>query len=293
MIDFEWYRSFVAVYQMGTVSGAANRRNMTQPTISQHLQVLEQNLNTQLFERTPRRMVPTVSGRRLYQEVLGAVERLEQAASPQLATRNTRIGMKVDFFDEFVIGALAKSNGGEMPYPLQFVFGNGPQLLTYLENGDVDIAVVGERLNKEQVHYALVGTLSIAIIAPPGTKVPDYLLTEDEIAEWLAAQQWLTCEAKLGYLRQFWQMMFDYPYDFENVLSLGDCHASNEAVAHGMGLSIAPMAAVRSDIEAGRLVVPYQHPCPPEYTLYLACLHEQRNNPAFDWFLDLLREATS
>ncbi len=37
MVGFEWYRSFVAVYQTGTVSAAAQQRQMTQPAISQHV----------------------------------------------------------------------------------------------------------------------------------------------------------------------------------------------------------------------------------------------------------------
>ncbi|HEX2619495.1 MAG TPA: LysR family transcriptional regulator, partial [Phototrophicaceae bacterium] len=80
MIDFEWYRSFIAVYQAGTVSAAAEQRQMTQPAISQHLAALEKTLNTSLFQRTPRQMIPTSEGQALYTRIVGAVEQLEQAS---------------------------------------------------------------------------------------------------------------------------------------------------------------------------------------------------------------------
>ena len=62
MADFEWYRSFVAIYRMGTVSAAAESRHMTQPALSQHLASLEAQVGEPLFVRQPCKMVPTQRG---------------------------------------------------------------------------------------------------------------------------------------------------------------------------------------------------------------------------------------
>ena len=50
MADLEWYRSFVAVYRAGTVSGAARTRFLTQPAVSQQLAALESALGQAQFQ---------------------------------------------------------------------------------------------------------------------------------------------------------------------------------------------------------------------------------------------------
>src|SRR5690606_40980576 len=65
-LDFEWYRSFVAIYRAGSVSAAAASRHLTQPALSQHLAALEAEVGEPLFHRRPRKMVPTERGIALY-----------------------------------------------------------------------------------------------------------------------------------------------------------------------------------------------------------------------------------
>ena len=72
MINFQWYRSLIEVYRAGTVSGAAQVFHLTQPAVSQHVAARESALGNLLFQRTPRRMVPTEAGQRLYTEIAGA-----------------------------------------------------------------------------------------------------------------------------------------------------------------------------------------------------------------------------
>jgi DNA-binding transcriptional LysR family regulator len=44
MVNLEWYRSFVQVYRVGTVSKAAEMLHLTQPAVSQHIAAFEQFL---------------------------------------------------------------------------------------------------------------------------------------------------------------------------------------------------------------------------------------------------------
>src|SRR5688572_23619494 len=85
MVSLEWYRSFLAVYRMGTVSAAAKSIFLTQPAVSQHLQALEHALGTGLFLRTARRMVPTERAKELYADIVQAMERLESAGRKRKA----------------------------------------------------------------------------------------------------------------------------------------------------------------------------------------------------------------
>ncbi|MGK4301762.1 helix-turn-helix domain-containing protein, partial [Klebsiella pneumoniae] len=59
LVDFEWYRSFCAIYKHLSLSEAAKSRIMTQPAMSQHLAALEAEVGEALFIRTSRKIVPT------------------------------------------------------------------------------------------------------------------------------------------------------------------------------------------------------------------------------------------
>jgi len=63
---------------VGTVSGAAQVLHLTQPAVSQHVAARESALGNPLFQRTPRRMVPTEAGQRLYTQIAGAMRNSNQ-----------------------------------------------------------------------------------------------------------------------------------------------------------------------------------------------------------------------
>ena len=137
MVNLEWYRSFIAVYQVGTVSGAAQVLYLTQPAVSQHIASLESVLSTQLFERMPRRMLPTEAGKRLYNQAIAAIETLEA-----IATHNTfanvpsliRLGTPQEFFSEWLVKRLPQAE--KTMFTIQFGLAN--ELIAQLVANDLD-----------------------------------------------------------------------------------------------------------------------------------------------------------
>ena len=68
---------FVAVAELGSFSRAAERCGVAQPSLSQQIQKLEQELGEPLFDRLPRRVVLTDAGRSLLTRAVGVLAELQ------------------------------------------------------------------------------------------------------------------------------------------------------------------------------------------------------------------------
>ncbi|MGL4576027.1 MAG: LysR family transcriptional regulator [Burkholderiaceae bacterium] len=58
-IGWELYRTFLAVLEEGSLSGAARALGLTQPTVGRHIAALEEALPAALFTRSPQGLIPT------------------------------------------------------------------------------------------------------------------------------------------------------------------------------------------------------------------------------------------
>src|SRR6267142_1511363 len=81
-------KGFCAVVETRSVSKAANRLNLTQPTVSLQVQSLERDLRAKLFERRGPKIQLTFEGELLYDLALPLVEGLTALDKNFEARRN-------------------------------------------------------------------------------------------------------------------------------------------------------------------------------------------------------------
>ena len=77
--DWSLWRSFGAVVEAGSLSAAARKLGLSQPTLGRHIESLEQELGIALFERTLQGLKATETALRLYEPVSGAAQALVEA----------------------------------------------------------------------------------------------------------------------------------------------------------------------------------------------------------------------
>ncbi|MBF0679101.1 MAG: LysR family transcriptional regulator [Devosia sp.] len=78
--DWSLWRTFAAVVEHGSLSGAGRALGISQPTIGRHVEMLEAQLGLSLFERTLSGLKPNTDALRLYEPVKQAQASLAQAA---------------------------------------------------------------------------------------------------------------------------------------------------------------------------------------------------------------------
>lgn len=80
-MDVRQLRYFVAIAEEGSLSAAAQRVNVAQPSLSQHVIALERELDVRLLERSPRGVSLTESGEILLSHARDVIAALERAAT--------------------------------------------------------------------------------------------------------------------------------------------------------------------------------------------------------------------
>lgn len=97
MIDLNLIRAFVTIYETGSVSAAADRLHVSQPSISYTLKRLRDLLGEPLFKRTREGMAPTYFSTQLYEKFRHAVSEIEgtiestRKFDPYLSSRRFRL----------------------------------------------------------------------------------------------------------------------------------------------------------------------------------------------------------
>jgi len=111
-IQWDHWRSFIAVAEAGSLSGAARALGLTQPTISRHVDLLEASLGARLFLRAPQGMGLSDLGAQMLPEaraMAASAAALERAASapPEAARGVVRLGASEVVGAEVLPAALA------------------------------------------------------------------------------------------------------------------------------------------------------------------------------------------
>ncbi len=86
-LNFQRIKIFRVIYEVGSIRQAARRLGLSQPTVSRHIAVLEDELGFALFAREKGRTEPTWEAQRFYSETTGLIEGMERVENNVEAIR--------------------------------------------------------------------------------------------------------------------------------------------------------------------------------------------------------------
>ncbi|WP_392532975.1 LysR family transcriptional regulator [Nostoc sp. C117] len=292
MVSLEWYRSFVEVYRVGTVSGAAEILHLTQPAVSQHIAALESTLGTSLFQRMPRRMLPTEAGKRLYTRVAAAIETLE-SIPPKTALADAplliRLGTPTEFFSEYVLQRLPKREKSLFTVK----FGLVQELIEELLADRIDCAIATQKISQPELEYQLIFEETFWLVAPPTIAIPisqDVMQADlTSLEQWLKLQPWIAYSEDLPIIRRFWRVIFGRRLDVNPQWVIPDLRSIREAIAQGVGYSVLPDYLCTDWIADGRLTLILKPTKAVTNSIWLAYRKSQRQSQQVILLLEWLR----
>ncbi|WP_367769957.1 LysR family transcriptional regulator [Flavobacterium sp. WC2421] len=296
MINLEWYRTFKAIYKTGTLTHAAEVLFISQPGVSLHLSSLENYVGYKLFDRTGRKMIPTEKGKVLYNFIIDALTKLEEAEknfqrSTEKNTPTISVGMCFETFQitlEQYISAL--------PFNVIIQFGEYPEMVENLEKGILDLIITPQMVIKNTIEYQAFSSETIVLVG--GNEIDNEEFKEIEqnqsienLELWLKQQKWYGTTGDMEHLRRFWQLNFNKYPDFRPNYIVPNINSIVRCLSSGKGLAVVPDFLCRKEIENGSVKLIWEGKTPLKNILYFATrkktIYEEEINLIKKIFMEL------
>ncbi|MGF9567854.1 LysR family transcriptional regulator [Neorhizobium sp. JUb45] len=170
-LSFSAVESFYWVSQLRSFNAAADKLNVTQPTVSYRIKELEEQLGVALFVRQKRQLLLTSEGEALkhYAEAMIGIARDIES---NIKTRNTRLPtLRVGVMDSFAATCLpalldeldSRFSGTRVAATID----NSHNLARQLSEGILDVAVLSTPPSHENVALELLGRQTVEWVASP------------------------------------------------------------------------------------------------------------------------------
>jgi len=246
--------SFLAVAREGSVSAAAEKLYVTQPSISAAVSALSREVGVELTERVGRGVGLTAGGeafRPYAADVLGLIEQGRRAAqeAAESATRSLSI-VAVATAAEYVVPSLLRAFSSLHPeIKLALEVANRATLFERVLEHDVDVAIAGRPPEDERIEgRAFLPNEIVLISVPDDPLAAGRPVRPDD----LGGRVWLQREPGSGTR----ELVNDYLAEHDlrpQTLTLGSNGAIKEAVRLGLGISLQSRMAVEHELADGTL----------------------------------------
>jgi DNA-binding transcriptional LysR family regulator len=271
MVNLEWYRTFKCIYECNNFTLAAKKLYMTQPGVSKQLSALEAHVGKQLFDRTPRKILPTEYGRFLYTQVVGFVEGLEQAEKKFKRGSNKScpsivVGCPYDLFRTEMLHQIGKIN-----MYITFQFGKTEDLIDQLEKDKIHLMISEEKYSGYDHEFTLWMSGKLALLGSANLRAPFAQINKvnsKEIQRWLAAQTWYAYDNDLAFIKDFWKENFNARPNIMAKYVFPSSKDIIQALKHGEGLTVLPEYAGRDELKDKSIRLMFPKAKQPDYKAY-------------------------
>ena len=169
-MDLRQIQYFIALVEDGSMTRAAQRLNVVQPTLSMQLSKLEDELGQVLFERRKQGLQPTAAGRLMYRLFVPILRQVDDAKA-QLTQLSNVVTGQVSFG---LLSSLAESILPEVLrrfheiYPaieVTISVGYSTNLIDWVASGHLDAAVINKPRGKMSLATEMVAEEDMLLVA--------------------------------------------------------------------------------------------------------------------------------
>lgn len=255
-MDLHHLRIFVSVFKHRSFSKASRELSLTQPTVSDHIQNLEHDLNCRLFDRLGRTILPTKEAEVLNHYAREVIEKAE-------ALREVIGNFKKEIGGELILGASNIPGTYLMPslmvsfrkkYPsvsVQVSISDSRGIVEKVIGQELLMGIVGAEIPNAQVSYTTLMEDELIVVASPSMMTKARMSLQD-----LLLYPMVSREKGSGTLRETERILEEMglPIDALRVAGVfGSTEAVKQAVKAGFGVSILSKMSVAEDLRHNTL----------------------------------------
>jgi DNA-binding transcriptional LysR family regulator len=290
--ELDLLHTFLEVHRAGSITAAAARLGLSQPSVSERLARLERELGAPLVIRSARGAVPTPEGDRLAARIAESVDRLRAVWQAPEATpaRTVRIGGASDVVASRLIAALAPLSTEGIR--LSFTLGLARGLLERLAEDELDLVVSSVRAPVRGIRYrGLVDEEFVLVGAPSHARTIDPARLVEDGAAALLHLPLVAYDTDLSIVRRYWRSQFGRRPANDIALIVPDLRGILAAVVAGVGISALPRYLADPAVGAGSVEVLHRPDEAPINTLHLAIRADAAPDVATSRVIDTLFES--
>lgn len=277
MLNLIWVRTFTALVERRTFQGAADKLGLAQPTVSQHIQKLEEQLGALLFHRGRNGCEPTREAL-AFLPYAESLLRINDRAVAAVNRDCVRVGASSNIGIYLLQPYVTDYLRGRNPAHFDMVIGRNPAIADMLENSEIDVAVMEWWDGRSGFRAAPWRKEEIVVIVPPEHPLEACpFVTRRELSDYPL----LGGEPGTGTGRMLAQYFGgDTPMPRVS-MQLGSTEAVKQAVKAGLGISLVFASAVQQEVQLGSLAaIPLSDP-PLRKELFVVWNEATRRPPAF------------
>lgn len=270
--NWDRLKVFYHVFSEGSILGASQILHVSPSAISQSLQKLESELQSPLFTRMHKRLVPTIAGEHLFSTVEPFIIELDICLKHIEQSRDEpfgmlRIGAPVEFGKAYFPGIMA---GFQELYPnvtFHLKLGDAGTLLPMVELGRIDFAFIDEYLTENRIltnldifHFKAV--VEEEVILACSSRYYDNRIKRDHSFKNLSEQNYIAYQDSAQTVKNWFRHHFNKSgVKLHVALTVDSQQAIISAIKHHAGLGIVATHLVRNELEQG-LIVPVETTSP-------------------------------
>lgn len=170
-MEFRQLRYFVAVAEAGTISRAAERCGIAQPSLSHQIMKLEDELGVQLLDRLGRGVALTDAGRALLpraRQIVAQIQEVEGHLRADLDEGRGRLAVgAIPTMAPYLVPAIIAQLRGEYPQCELIVREDLTQnLVEAIADNELDVAIMSTPIDHELIDLQVVGREPLLVVAP-------------------------------------------------------------------------------------------------------------------------------
>lgn len=250
-MDIHHLRIFSRVFKNRSFSRASEELHLSQPTVSEHIRSLEDELRCKLFDRLGRRIIPTREAEALYNQSIEILEKVEGLPAVLGQSRQEMSGHLVigasTIPGTYILPRIIASFRNEHPtVSFSIAISDSRGIIEKLTNHELLIGIVGAKLGNGHIHYASFLEDELIVIRSPSSKLAGTLSLKQ-----LVELPMVMREEGSGTKKEFEKILERKGVGGDQIrvaAVLGSTDAVKQAVKEGIGVSIISRRAVLDEL---------------------------------------------